>query len=426
MDRVRVVVVGAGFGGLTVARSLARTSAPVEVMLVDRHNFHTFSPLLYQVATAGVAPDDIAPSLRGVVRGDRNVTFEMADVVGVDFESRRVIFADGAPIAYDYLVLAAGAVSSDYGIPGVAEHALHLKSLADALQVRRSVLCRFEAADRDPALIDDGELRVVVAGGGPTGVELSGALAELFTRVLAKDFRDLDVQRAEVVLVEATDSLLQSFSRPSCTEAERELRARGVEIRVNTPIASVDSDGVLLRDGTRIAARTVIWCAGVHASPLADALSLPRARSGGIAVGTDLSVETRPEVFVIGDLASALDRHGRAYPQLAPVAMQQARHVARSIERRIDGRPTRRFRYVNKGTMATIGRRSAVAELPLHVRLGGTLGWLSWLGLHLVFLVGFRNRIVVFVNWVWNYFTWDRGNRVVIPPPNDAEQARGP
>ena len=416
MDRVRVVVVGAGFGGLTVARSLAHASVPVEVILVDRHNFHTFSPLLYQVATAGVAPDDIAPSLRGVIRRDPNVEFEMAHVVGVDFESRRVILADGAPIAYDYLVLAAGAVSSDFGIPGVAEHALHLKSLADAIRVRRTVLCRFEAADRDPALIDDGELRVVVAGGGPTGVELSGALAELFTKVLAKDFRALNVQRAEVVLVEATDSVLQSFSRPSRAEAARELRARGVEIRLDAPIASVDGNGVVLRDGTRIAARTVIWCAGVKPSPLADALSLPRARRGGIAVGADLSVESRPEVFVIGDLASAVDRRGRTYPQLAPVAMQQARHVTRSIERRLAGRRTRRFRYVDKGTMATIGRRSAVAELPLHVRLGGTLGWLSWLGLHLVFLVGFRNRIVVLVNWVWNYFTWDRGNRVVMPP----------
>jgi NADH dehydrogenase len=416
MDRVRVVVVGAGFGGLTVARSLAHASAAVEVILVDRHNFHTFSPLLYQVATAGVAPDDIAPSLRGATRRDHNVEFEMADVVGVDFDSRRVILADGAPIPYDYLVLAAGAVSSDFGVPGVAEHALHLKSLADAIRVRRSVLCRFEAADRDPALIDDGELRVVVAGGGPTGVELSGALAELFTKVLAKDFRDLEVQRAEVVLVEATDSVLQSFSRQSRAEAARELRARGVEIRLDAPIASVDADGVVLRDGTRIAARTVIWCAGVRPSPLADALSLPRARRGGIEVGADLSVEARPEVFVIGDLASAVDRHGRAYPQLAPVAMQQARHVARSIERRLAGRRTRRFHYVDKGTMATIGRRSAVAELPLHVRLGGTLGWLSWLGLHLVFLIGFRNRIVVLVNWVWNYFTWDRGNRVVMPP----------
>jgi NADH dehydrogenase len=425
MDRVRVVVIGAGFGGLTVARSLAHASAPVEVVLVDRHNFHTFSPLLYQVATAGVAPDDIAPSLRGVVRRDRNVEFEMVEVVGVDFESRRVLVADGAPIAYDYLVLAAGAVSSDFGVPGVAEHALHLKSLADAIHVRRSVLCRFEASDRDPALIDDGELRVVVAGGGPTGVELSGALAELFTKVLAKDFRDLDVQRAEVVLVEATDSVLQSFSRPSRVEAVRELRARGVEIRLDAPIASVDGDGVVLRDGTRIAARTVIWCAGVQPSPLADALALPRGRGGGIAVGPDLSVETRGEVFVIGDFASAADRRGRPYPQLAPVAMQQARHVAHSIERRLAGRPTRRFRYVDKGTMATIGRRSAVAELPLRIRLGGTLGWLSWLGLHLVFLIGFRNRIVVLVNWVWNYLTWDRGNRVVMPP-TELEEERGP
>jgi NADH dehydrogenase len=417
MDRTRVVVVGAGFGGLTAARTLAHMPA-IEVLLVDRHNFHTFSPLLYQVATAGVAPDDIAPSLRGVVRGDPSVTFETADVVGVDFDAKRVHLADGAPIPYDYLVLAAGAVSSDFGIPGVSEHALELKSLKDAISLRRWVLCRFEAADRDPALIDDGELRVVVAGGGPTGVELSGALAELFTRVLAKDFHRLDVQRAEVVLVEATDALLQSFSRASCLEAERELRARGVRVLVDSPIASVDRDGVILRDGTRIQARTVVWCAGVEANPLADALHLPQSGRGRVTVTADLSVATHPEVFVIGDLAAAADRRGRAYPQVAPVAMQQARRVARNIRRAIDGRPTRRFRYVDKGMMATIGRRSAVAELPLHIRLDGTLGWLGWLGLHLVFLIGFRNRIIVLVNWVWNYFTWDRGNRVVIPPPD--------
>jgi NADH dehydrogenase len=415
VDRTRVVVVGAGFGGLTAARTLAHEPA-IEVILLDRHNFHTFSPLLYQVATAGVSPDDIAPSLRGVVRRDPSVEFEMAEVVGVDFGARQVLVADGASIPYDYLVLAAGAVSSDFGVPGVAEHALHLKSLEDAIRVRRSVLCRFEAADRNPALLDDGELRVVVAGGGPTGVELSGALAELFTRVLAKDFNRLDVERAEVVLVEATDSLLQAFSPPSRRETVRELHARGVRVCVDSPIASVDGDGVLLRDGTRIRARTVIWCAGVEANPLANALHLGQSRRGEVDVTADLSVAAHPEVFVIGDLAAAVDRRGRPYPQLAPVAMQQARHVARNIRRALDGRPTRRFRYVDKGTMATIGRRSAVAELPLRLRLDGTLGWLSWLGLHLVFLIGFRNRLVVLVNWVWNYFTWDRGNRVVIPP----------
>jgi NADH dehydrogenase len=407
-----VVIVGAGFGGLTAARSLA--GKPFRVTLVDEHNFHTFSPLLYQVATAAIAPDDIAPSVRGVIRNDDNIEFHMARVVGVDFDARQVQLADAPPLPYDYLVLAAGAVSCDFGVPGVSEHALALKSLADAIVVRTTVLERFEAADRDPARVDAGELRVVVAGGGPTGVELSGALAELFGKVLRRDFRTLDPGSFEVVLVEGSDALLGMFSKTSQLEAVRELRERGVVVRLGAMIVGVDADGIALADGSRIASRTVIWCAGVEANPLSEQLGLPRARRGAIEVDRDLSVPGHREVFIIGDLASATDRGGRPYAQLAPVAMQQARCAARNIGRRAQGRRTRRFRYVDKGTMATIGRRSAVAELPLGIRLGGTLGWLSWLGLHLVFLIGFRNRLIVFVNWVWNYFTWDRGNRVII------------
>jgi NADH dehydrogenase len=412
-----VVVVGAGFGGLTAARSLA--GKPFRVTLIDQHNFHTFSPLLYQVATAAIAPDDIAPSVRGIIRDDTNLEFHMARVVGVDFEAQQVRLADAPPLAYDYLVLAAGAISSDFGVPGVREHALSLKSLSDAIIVRATVLERFEAADRDPAHGDAGELRVVVAGGGPTGVELSGALAELFGKVLRRDFRTLDAGRFEVVLVEGSEVLLGMLSGASQREAVRELSDRGVVVKLGAMIVNVDADGVTLADGTRIASRTVVWCAGVEANPLSERLGLPRTRRGTVSVQRDLSVAGYPEVFIIGDLASAIDRRGRPYAQLAPVAMQQARCTARNIGRRERGRRTRRFRYVDKGAMATIGRRSAVAELPLGIRLGGTLGWLSWLGLHLVFLVGFRNRLIVFVNWVWNYFTWDRGNRVIITSDGD-------
>ena len=407
-----MVVVGAGFGGLTATRSFA--GKPFRVTLVDQHNFHTFSPLLYQVATAAISPDDIAPSVRGIIRDDANLEFHMARVVGVDFDARRLQLADAEPLEYDYLVLAAGAVSSDFGVPGVREHAIALKSLADAIAVRTTVLERFEEADRDPAHARDGELRVVVAGGGPTGVELSGALAELFGRVLRKDFKTLDASRYEVVLVEGSDALLGMFSQASHREALRELHERGVVVKLGTLIASVDADGVTLADGSRIVSSTVVWCAGVEANPLAERLGLPRSRRGEISVQRDLSVAGHPEVFVIGDLSSVSDVRGRPYAQLAPVAMQQARRAVRNIARRARGRRTRRFRYLDKGTMATIGRRSAVAELPFGIRLDGTLGWLSWLGLHLVFLIGFRNRLIVFVNWVWNYFTWDRGNRVII------------
>jgi NADH dehydrogenase len=410
--RPRVVIVGAGFGGLAAAKALA--GAPVDVTLVDRHNFHTFSPLLYQVATAGLAAEDIAPNVRGIVQRAPNVRARLASVHGIDVDARTVVVDEGPPIPYDWLILAAGAVSSDFGVPGVAEHAIPLKTLADATRVRSTVLRRFEAADVDPALVEAGVLTFVVAGGGPTGVELCGALAELFTTVLAKDFKELDVTRGRVVLVEMSDGLLGAFSPRSRAEAKRELEARGVEVLLGTAIASVDAGSVHLRDGRVIPTRTVVWAAGVRPNPLAAVVGLARSDRGGIVVGSDLSVPAHPEIFVVGDLAAAPAADGSTHPQLAPVAMQGGRHAARTILRRTAGKRARRFRYHDKGTMATIGRRAAVAELPLHIRFGGTLGWLSWLGLHLVFLIGFRNRVVVVVNWAWNYVKWDRGNRMII------------
>jgi NADH dehydrogenase len=345
----------------------------------------------------------------------------MAEVVGVDFDRREVLVHDGPAIPYDYLVLAAGAVSSDFGVPGVTEHAYPLKTLADATKLRSAILCQFEDANANPALLDEGvdagALTFVVAGGGPTGVELSGALAELITRVLRRDFKQLDVGRARVVLVEMTDHLLGPFRPPSRAEAVVELEARGVELRLGTSIARVHADGVDLADGTTIPSRTVVWAAGVKANPIAAALGLTTTARGEVEVGPDLSVPGHPEVFVIGDLAAAVDRKGAALPQLAPVAMQAGRHTAHTIVRELQGRPRRPFHYVDKGIMATIGRRSAVAELPLRIHFGGTLGWLSWLALHLVFLIGFRNRVVVLVNWAWNYFKWDRGHRVILTHP---------
>ena len=279
------------------------------------------------------------------------------------------------------------------------------------------MLLRFEEANTDPSLADDGNLTFVVAGGGPTGVELCGAMGELFTKVLAKDFKTLDVGRAQVVLVEMTDHLLDGFSPESQAEAKRELELRGVDVRLGVAIASVGADEVRLADGSVIPARAVVWAAGVKANPLADALGLAQTKRGEIIVSADLTVPAHPDVFVIGDLAAAERPDGKPYPQLAPVAMQAGRHAARSILRRARGKPTKPFRSIDKGIMATIGRRSAVAELPFGVRFGGTLGWLSWLGLHLVFLIGFRNRVVVVVNWAWNYLKWDRGNRVILTDP---------
>ncbi|MGZ8734838.1 MAG: NAD(P)/FAD-dependent oxidoreductase [Acidimicrobiia bacterium] len=412
MDRHRVVIIGAGFGGLAAAKELAGTD--LDVTIVDQHNYHGFSPLLYQVATAGLAPDDIAQNVRGVFQRDANVDVRQSRVTGVDFDSRHVLLEEGPPLPYDFLILSAGSVSSDFGIPGVAEHAIPLKTVANAIAVRTTVLERFEEANSNPARLDDGTLTVVVAGGGPTGVELAGAMAELFTKVLARDFKTLDVGRSRVVLVELSDHLLHGFHADSQEEARRELRMRGVDVRLGVGISSVEADKVTLADGEVIPTQLVVWAAGVKANPLGEALDVELDRSGRIPVADDLSLPDHPEVFVVGDIAASRDRRNAVLPQLAPVAMQGARHAARSIVRDTEGKERRRFRYVDKGMMATIGRRSAVAEIPGGIHFGGTLGWLSWLGLHLVYLIGFRSRVLVLVNWAWMYLRWDRGNRVIV------------
>ncbi|HEX2024524.1 MAG TPA: NAD(P)/FAD-dependent oxidoreductase [Acidimicrobiales bacterium] len=413
-NRPRVVIVGAGFGGISTAKALAKM--PVEVTLVDRQNYHGFWPLLYQVATAGLAPDDIAYNVRGIFRDQANASVRLATVTGIDLDARLVHLDPGASLAYDYLVLATGSTNNDYGVPGVAEHAFPLKSLTDALALRNHLLGVFEAAQNDPRLHDAGALTTVVAGGGPTGVEVSGALVELFA-VLDGDFKGLDVGRARVVLVEMADHLLPGFAESSQAEALRTLGARRVDVRLETAIAEVGADGVTLSDGSFVATRTLVWAAGVRANPLVDGLGLAQSRGGRLVVEEDLSVPGRPEVFAIGDVAAAgaeRSRDGTPYPQLAPVAMQAGRHVAQTIDRRGHGLPGQPFRYRDKGKMATIGRRAAVAELPYGIRFGGTPGWLAWLGLHLVFLVGFRNRAAVLLSWAWNYVTWDRGHRVIL------------
>ncbi|MDQ6798567.1 MAG: NAD(P)/FAD-dependent oxidoreductase [Actinomycetota bacterium] len=417
--RPQVVVVGGGFGGIAAARALR--SLPVDVTLVDRHNYHGFWPLLYQVATAALGPGDIAHNLRGIFWGDTAIDARMAAVTGVDLDARRVDLDTGPPLSYDWLILAAGSVNDTFGVPGVADNAFPLKSLPDAMALRNHLLEHFEWAHTDPSLVDAGFLTVVVAGGGPTGVEVSGALSELF-RVLERDFPVL-VGRATVILVEMGAHLLNGFHRSSQAEALRTLRARGVEVHLRTRIAEARCDGVTFEDGSVIPTRTLVWAAGVRANPLADNLGVEQGRAGTVTVADDLSIPGHPEVFVIGDMAAASDA-GRPLPMVAPVAQQGARHAAASIGSRLAGRPTRPFHYRDKGKMATIGRRAAVADLPLGIRLGGTPAWLSWLALHLVLLVGFRNRATVLLNWAWNYVTWDRGNRVILRLRGDSTDAR--
>ena len=402
-----VVIVGAGFGGLAAAKELAH--APVHVTIVDRHNFHTFQPLLYQVATAGLNAADVAYAVRGIFHRQGNVSFRQGEVVGVDWE-HNTLHLDNGELPFDHLIVAAGATAAYFGIEGAAEHALPLYVLEDAIALRNHVLARFEAADADPSLVDDGALCFVIVGGGPTGVEVAGALAELFARVLRKDFQDLDVRAARIVLVEMADTLLQPFSAASQRHARERLVDMGVEVLTNAAVERVTPTRVALNSGRELRAHTLIWAAGVQASPLAGALGVPTGRAGRIVVGPDLRIDGHPNAYAIGDVAAITGVDGQLLPMVAQVAIQSGRHAAREVA---DGRH-RQFRYRNKGIMATIGRRAAVAELPLHVRLSGTPAWMAWLGLHLVTLVGFRNRLSVFLNWAWNYVTWDRGPRLIV------------
>ena len=410
-SRHRVVVVGAGFGGLAVLRGLR--GAPVDVTLVDANNFHTFQPLLYQVATAGLAADDVAYAVRGIVRRHRNVAVRMASVLSVDVDARTVVTDSGAPLHYDSLVIAAGAVSATFDIPGVDEHAFNLKSVADAVRLREHLLARFEAAAADRTIVDDGALNVVVCGGGSTGVEMAGGVMELFSRVLTKDFPDLPVARARVIVVEAADRLLGTFSPLSGERARRTLASRNVEVLTGVGVASADAAGVLLTTGEHLPAHTLVWAPGVKAHALAESTGLELGRGGRIVVGDDLATPSHPEVFAIGDISI---NPTAPLPQVAQPAIQGGRHVAEQIVRTLDGRPRAPFTYVDKGSMATIGRHDAVAEFPSGRRLTGFVGWLAWLGLHIVYLMGFRNRANVLVNWSWNYLTYDRGSRLVASP----------
>ncbi|MCB0077163.1 MAG: NAD(P)/FAD-dependent oxidoreductase [Anaerolineales bacterium] len=408
----RVVIIGAGFGGLKAAEKLSKM--PVEVLLIDRNNYHTFQPLLYQIATAGLDPEEVAHSVRGVFQGQHNVDFRMGTVEGLSWERQTLWMADGSLISFDYLIIAAGASNNFFGIEGVEENAFPLKSVEEAVRMRSHVISQFEAADADPSLVAEGVLNFVVVGGGATGVEMAGALHELFHLVLAHDYRNVDVSQARVILVEAADGLLTAFSSKSQRYALEVLRERGVEVMLDTKVARADTRAVYLADGREIPTKTLIWAAGIRANPLADALGVAQTRGGRIVVNRDLSLPDHRNVFAIGDIAASLDEQGEPLPQVAQVAIQGASHVARQIERQMRGQPMRDFRYRDLGMMATIGRHAAVTELPTKLRFTGFLAWLAWLFLHLMYLVGFRNRLNVFINWMWNYFTYDRSARLIL------------
>ncbi len=407
-----VVIVGGGFGGLYTARALA--SRPVRVTLLDRRNHHLFQPLLYQVATAALNPSDIATPLRSILRQAANVTVLLAEVESVDLAGRRLVLDEGE-LGYDALVLAAGAGNSYFGHDDWEPFAPSLKTLEDALEIRRRVLLAYEAAERAR---DGAEQRAlltsVVIGGGPTGVELAGALAEISRETIARDFRLIDPTKARIVLVEAGPRVLASFPEPLPGRAASALARIGVEVRTGALVTRVTPDAVWL-GGEQIRARTVLWAAGVAAAPLTRTLGVPLDRAGRVLVEPDLSLPGHPEAFAIGDMVAFIGASGHPLPGLAPVAIQQGRAVAANVLRRLRGESTKAFHYRDRGSMATIGRVAAVAVVG-RLRLSGLPAWLAWLFVHIMFLIGFRNRFLVLFEWAWAYISWQRGARLITGP----------
>jgi NADH:ubiquinone reductase (H+-translocating) len=406
----RVVIVGGGFGGLAAARGLAR--APVRVTLVDRRNHHLFQPLLYQVATAALSPAEIAEPIRGILRRQQNLEVALGEVTTIDTGARRVELKDGATLPYDLLVLATGATHSYFGREEWAPLAPGLKTVEDALEIRRRFFLAFEAAERtDDAAEREALMTFVVIGAGPTGVEMAGAMAEIARRSLRHDFRRIDPSHARIVLVEGADRVLPFYPERLSERTRRDLERLGVEVRTGTLVTDITPRAVTAGDEV-VPTRTVIWAAGVRASALGAALGAETDPAGRVAVGEDLTVPGHPDIFVIGDLAVARDRAGAELPALAPVAKQQGEHVARMISGRLRGEPVPPFRYRDRGSMATIGRGKAVAQLR-GLQITGLVAWLAWLFVHIAFLIGFRNRIVVLVQWAWSYLTWQRGARLI-------------
>jgi NADH dehydrogenase len=405
-----VVIIGGGFGGLYAARALAR--APVRVTVIDRRNHHVFQPLLYQVATAALNPSDIAYPIRSVLRRQPNARVLLAEASRVDVAARRVE-VDGGTIDYDYLIVATGATHSYFGRTDWEGLAPGLKTIEDALDVRRRVFLAYEAAERetDPVLRTEW-LTFVVVGGGPTGVELAGALSEIALHTLKRDFRAIDPTMARVVLIEGQRRVLPPYPEELSEKARKQLVRLGVEVRTGALVTAIDQHGVDIGGGERIPARTVLWAAGVAASPLARSLGAPLDRAGRVLIAPDLTIPDHPEVFVVGDLAAAVQENGEPVPGVAPAAIQEGRHAGRQIARSLAGQPREPFRYNDKGSLATIGRAAAVADLG-KVKLSGFLAWLAWWAIHIFFLIGFRNRVLVMFSWAWSYFTFQRGARLI-------------
>src|SRR6266699_90109 len=408
-EKPRVVVIGAGFGGLEAARMLAKL--PVQITVIDRKNHHTFQPLLYQVATAGISPAEIAAPVRWILRGRKNVEVLLGEVVDFDLQQRHVKLAD-LQIPYDYLIVATGARHSYFGHDEWEPLAPGLKTIEDALEIRRRVLLAFELAERQVAAgVPQSELNFVIVGAGPTGVELAGTLAEIARRVLHDEFVGIDPKRTRILLLEGGPRILPAYAPDLSQSAVRQLEKLGVEVRAPAMVTRIVPGAVWVGD-ERIPAAVTLWAAGVAASPLGKKLGAPVDRAGRVLVNRDLSIPEHHEVFVIGDLALLKDDHGKLLPGVAPVAMQEGTATAKNIQRDLRHEPRQNFHYVDKGSLATIGRAAAVADFgKFHV--SGFIAWLSWLFIHIFFLIGFRNRIIVLIQWAWSYFTYERGARLI-------------
>jgi NADH dehydrogenase len=405
----RVLIVGAGFAGLQAARRLARY--PVRITVVDQRNYHTFQPLLYQVATAGISPGEIAAPVRQILRSKDNIEVLLGEVLDFDLANRMAKLAE-LEIPYDYLIVAAGASHAYFGHDEWEPMAPGLKTIEDALEIRRRVLLAFELAERHAAS-GEGQIQLdfVVVGGGPTGVELAGTLAEISRHALAHEFRSIDPRHSRIVLLEGGPRLLPAYAEDLSRSAEKQLQHLGVEVRTSTMVTGVEPSAVLIGD-TRLPAAVVLWAAGVAASPLGKSLGVPLDRAGRVLVNPDLSIPGHPEVFVVGDLAALQDRSGKQLPGVAPVALQEGAATARNIGREVQGKAREDFHYLDKGSLATIGRAAAVAQIG-KIHISGFVAWLAWLFVHIFFLIGFRNRLLVMIQWAWSYITYERGARLI-------------
>ncbi len=406
---MHVVIIGGGFAGLYTARGLK--GLPVDVTVVDRHNYHLFQPLLYQVATAALNPSDIAAPIRGILRKQKNVSVVLGEVLTIDVEKKRVQLAN-SELAYDQLVIATGATHSYFGHAEWERFAPGLKSIDDALEIRRRVLLAFEAAERE----NDPELRqawltFVIVGAGPTGAELAGALSEIARHTMVRDFRRIRPESARILLLEGKDRVLPTYPPALSEKARRQLVDLGVEVMTGAVVTSVSETEVHIGESV-IPARTILWGAGVQASPLARSLGVPLDRAGRVLVEPDLTIPGHKDVFVIGDLAAAEQYDGTFVPGVAPAAIQEGQHTARNLARAVEGQPLRAFKYNDKGSLATIGRAAAVADFG-RFTMSGFLAWFAWLAIHIFFLIGFRNRFLVITQWAWAYVTYQRGARLI-------------